>query len=83
MRLEEPTPKRLFTALNASSTGAASVTAEFCMASFSIPTKYVSARLYSTMTSELSMVGTASLVTALAIGAVSNNQVFLSSSCKG
>ena len=43
--LELPTPKRLFIALNASRTGAASVTAEFCTASLSIPTKYVSARL--------------------------------------
>ena len=60
IRLEEPTPKRLFTALKASSTGAASVTAEFWMGSLSMPTKYVSARLYSTMTRELRMVGTAS-----------------------
>ena len=50
----------MFTALKASSTGAASVTAEFWMGSLSMPTKYVSARLYSTMTRELRMVGTAS-----------------------
>ena len=37
--LEEPTPKRLFTALKASSTGAAKVTAAFWMGSLSIPTK--------------------------------------------
>ena len=45
MRLDEPTPKRLFTALKASSTGAARVTAAFCTGSLSMPTKYVSARL--------------------------------------
>ena len=37
--LDAPTPKRLFTALKASMTGAASVTAAFCTGSFSIPTK--------------------------------------------
>ncbi len=43
--LELPTPNRLLTALKASSTGAASVTAAFWIGSFSMPTKYVSARL--------------------------------------
>ena len=37
--LLDPTPNRLFTALKASSTGAARVTAEFWMESWSIPTK--------------------------------------------
>ena len=39
IRLELPTPKRLFTALKASSTGDARVTAAFCTGSPSIPTK--------------------------------------------
>ena len=37
--LELPTPNRLLTALKASSTGAASVTAAFCTGLLSIPTK--------------------------------------------
>ena len=39
IRLELPTPNRLLTALKASSTGAARVTAAFCTGSPSIPTK--------------------------------------------
>ena len=37
--LELPTPKRLFTALKASSTGAARVTAAVCTGSLIMPTK--------------------------------------------
>ena len=69
--LEEPTPKRLFTALNANITGATSVTAEFSKALFSILTKKVSARLYATITSELNTPGIARLITALGMGACS------------
>jgi len=43
--LELPMPNRLLTALNASRSGAASVTAAFCTGSFIMPTKNVSARL--------------------------------------
>jgi hypothetical protein len=43
--LEEPTPKRLLTALKARITGEASVTAAVCTGSLSMPTKKVSARL--------------------------------------
>ena len=43
--LELPTPNRLFTALNAKSTGAASATAAFSTGLLIIPTKYVSAIL--------------------------------------
>ena len=81
MRLDEPTPKRLFTALKASITGAARVTAAFWTESFSRLTKKVSARLYITVTSELITVGTASEATALPSGADSNRYVFLSISC--
>ena len=70
----------LLIALNAKSTGAANVTAAFCTGLLIIPTKQVSARLYSTMTSELQMVGIASFATAFGITAFSDDyHLFLDS----
>ena len=73
--LELPTPKRLLTALKANRTGAARVTAAFSMGSLSIPTKKVSARLYSTMTRELITVGMARVAMALGMGVDSKSRV--------
>ena len=73
--LEQPVPKRLLTALNASSTGAMSVTAAFWIGSFSRPTNHVSARLYSSVTRMDATVGTASVSTAFGTGIVSNRAV--------
>ena len=65
-------PNRLLMALKASSSGAASATPALWTGSLSIPTNKVSARLYSTITSELRMVGTDKVITALGTGRSSN-----------
>ena len=70
--LEVPTPNRLFTALKASITGYTRVTAAFCTGSLSIPTKKVSARLYTTITREDTTMGMDSSATALGMGMDSN-----------
>ena len=74
--LEVPTPNRLLMALKARRTGADSETAAFSTELFSIPTKYVSAMLYKTMTRELKTMGMDSFATAAGIGVFSNNIVF-------
>ena len=73
--LAPPTPKRFEIAVSIKKIGAATATAAVCAGSFKSPTKYVSAKLYMSVTIWLMIAGTICFLTAIRTGIFSNNSV--------